>query len=96
MSWHTSILQHIVNKDLNNKNIISKNQKKYMALLHHIPPLSGMARKCEALLMKWIAPLNSWNEILSNDYKLGPFLTPSKSRPSGISRLPQIFLPGDG
>jgi len=76
------------NKDLNIKNIILENQKKDMASLRHIPPLPGMAWKYTALLKKWIAPLNSWRIIISNDYKLGPFLTPTKSGPSGMSKIP--------
>lgn len=78
----------MVIRDLNNKEIISVNRKKDIASLHHSPPLLRMTIKWKARLLKCTKLLNLWHEVVSNDYKLDPFLTLSDNIPFGILKVP--------
>jgi len=92
MMWHTSIPQHNDNRGSQQQKHNLNKSKENMTKMHHIPPLSRMAKKCKAQPIKHTPSLNSWCEIMSNDYKIFPFLTPSNSKPSDILMIPPKIL----
>ena len=92
MTGHTSIPQHNGNQEpQQQKHHLNKSEERY-GITVSLPQLSGIIGKFKTQLTKWTTPLISWHEIMSNDYKLFPFLTPSNSRPSGISKIPPKIL----